>query len=197
MEETQRAFTRRVSGCWDLSYWDRLVKLRLQSIQRRHERYKAIYIWKILTGIVPNVGFKFGENQRFGTTVKIPNIKGPINKYTTIRENSMYVEGGKIFNGLPKSLRSFRGSKEKFKSHLDAFLEEVPDHPNGYRTQIPDIVDTNCKPTNLIRDWVKNLNLSEWSSPTLDEDLRKMRSKEEMREAATLGDQELGTGLVQ
>ena len=35
MESTQRAFTRYISGCQGLSYWDRLVKLGLMSLQGR------------------------------------------------------------------------------------------------------------------------------------------------------------------
>ena len=39
LESTQRAFTRYISGCQGLSYWERLKKLGLMSLQRRRERY--------------------------------------------------------------------------------------------------------------------------------------------------------------
>ena len=37
LESTLRAFTRYISGCQGLSYWDRLKKLGLMSLQRRRE----------------------------------------------------------------------------------------------------------------------------------------------------------------
>ena len=40
MEQPLRAFTRKVWGCSQLSYWERLAKLKLSSIQWWFERYK-------------------------------------------------------------------------------------------------------------------------------------------------------------
>ena len=37
-----------------LDYNDRLVYLKLHSLQRRRERYCIIYVWKIIEGLVPN-----------------------------------------------------------------------------------------------------------------------------------------------
>ena len=45
LESTQRAFTRYISGCQGLSYWDRLKKLGLMSLQRRRERYVILHMW--------------------------------------------------------------------------------------------------------------------------------------------------------
>ena len=44
LEFTQRAFTRYISGCQGLSYWDRLKKLGLMSLQRRRERYVILHL---------------------------------------------------------------------------------------------------------------------------------------------------------
>ena len=44
LESTQRAFTRYIRGFHSLSYWDRLKKLGLMSLQRRRERY-VIFIF--------------------------------------------------------------------------------------------------------------------------------------------------------
>ncbi len=38
LENVQRAFTRKIEGCKDLQYWERLKKLKLMSLQRRRER---------------------------------------------------------------------------------------------------------------------------------------------------------------
>lgn len=53
LEQVQRLFTRRLVGD-SINYWERLKHLRLYSLQRRRERYIAIYVWKILEGMVPN-----------------------------------------------------------------------------------------------------------------------------------------------
>ena len=47
LESTQRAFTRYICGCQGLSYWDRLKKLGMMSLQRRRERYVIFHLWKI------------------------------------------------------------------------------------------------------------------------------------------------------
>ena len=54
LEGVQRSFTRQIQGMGDLDYWDRLKELGLFSQQRRRERYRIIYLWKILEGQVPN-----------------------------------------------------------------------------------------------------------------------------------------------
>ena len=54
LESTQRAFTRYISGCQGLSYWDRLKKVGMMSLQRRRERYVILHSLKIWQGAVPN-----------------------------------------------------------------------------------------------------------------------------------------------
>ena len=43
-----RAFTKRAWGISEENYWNRLKKFKLSSIQRRVERKRCIYIWKML-----------------------------------------------------------------------------------------------------------------------------------------------------
>jgi hypothetical protein len=38
----------------EYNYWDRLQPLGLYSLQRRRERYVILYIWKMISGMVPN-----------------------------------------------------------------------------------------------------------------------------------------------
>jgi hypothetical protein len=38
-----------------LDYWEHLKSLRMCSQERRRERYRIIYTWKILEGQVPNI----------------------------------------------------------------------------------------------------------------------------------------------
>ena len=76
LKSTQRAFTRYISGCQGLSYWDRLKKLGLMSLQRRRERYVILHLWKIWQGAVPNdLDIQFYDHTRLGTRCKIPAIK--------------------------------------------------------------------------------------------------------------------------
>ena len=44
IEDTQRSFTRRINGMENFDYAQRLKMLKMYSIQRRHERYKILFI---------------------------------------------------------------------------------------------------------------------------------------------------------
>ncbi len=54
IEDLQRKFTKHIVGMKSLSYAERLRTLKLYSLQRRRDRYTAIYMWKISEGLVPN-----------------------------------------------------------------------------------------------------------------------------------------------
>ena len=56
LEMVQRTFLRKISGMNELSYWDQLKKLNMYSLERRRERYRIIYVWKVLENRVPNIG---------------------------------------------------------------------------------------------------------------------------------------------
>lgn len=56
LEAPLRSYSRQVWGLCELPYRDRLKRLKLSSTQRRHERYKIIYCYKIIRGLVPNPG---------------------------------------------------------------------------------------------------------------------------------------------
>ena len=43
-----------ITGMQSLEYSERLVSLKLYSLQRRRERYCIIHVWKIIEGLVPN-----------------------------------------------------------------------------------------------------------------------------------------------
>ena len=109
--------------------------LKMYSQERRMERYRAIYIWKILEGISPNCGIQ----ERRGREIQIPKIKGR-GRYQTLREGSFQVHGAKVFNSLPKSVRNMKKvSVEDFKSSLDNFLQSIPDEP-----KLPGYIPTTC-----------------------------------------------------
>ena len=54
IENLQKAFTKRIPQVRDIDYWERLKVLKMNSQQRRFERYRIIYTWKILEGLAPN-----------------------------------------------------------------------------------------------------------------------------------------------
>lgn len=143
LEKIQATFTRRLTGMTDsegnkLDYWDRLKRLNLLSVQRRHERYAVIYIWKAYGGITRNPGLEFEDTGRRGLMVKIPDLKGT----RKFKQKGFLIRGAKIFNSLPKKIRDqccLNIDKDEwyskqylntFKTDLDNFLRCLPDHPN-------------------------------------------------------------------
>ena len=44
LENVQRFFTRKIAGCKELQYWDRIKKLNILSLQRRRERFWIIHV---------------------------------------------------------------------------------------------------------------------------------------------------------
>ena len=112
-----------------MNYWERLRSLKMYSQQRQLERYRMIYTWKILEGLVPNCGLVLVENSRRGRLVEIPPLKGKpfVRK---LREQSFQVDGPKLFNSLPKYLRNLnKVPAVDLKEQLDKYLETIPDQP--------------------------------------------------------------------
>ena len=55
IEALQWSFMRKLNVATNCNYWDVLKKLNLFSLQRRRDRYRIIYIWKILEQTTPNI----------------------------------------------------------------------------------------------------------------------------------------------
>ena len=62
IENLFKTFTKRIPELKELNYWERLNKLKINSQQRRCERYRILYIWKVLEGLVPNPGIVMNES---------------------------------------------------------------------------------------------------------------------------------------
>ena len=135
LENVQRFFTRHIAGMEGADYWERLKRLRLQSLQRRRERYITIHMWKLLHKLVPNdLNVEFYHRERLGWRARIPVLfKRSRQSSSTIFDASFAVNGPKLWNLLPKSANSAT-TLDSFKVHLGAFLESVPDCPptTGY-----------------------------------------------------------------
>ena len=64
LEKIQRSFTKHITGMQSLEYNERLVSLKLYSLQRRRERYCIIHVWKIIEGLVSNCLFLFRTQRK-------------------------------------------------------------------------------------------------------------------------------------
>ena len=74
----------------------------------------------------------------------------------------------KLFNSLPKIIRTWKGTPLSFKNLLDKFLQQIPDQPDvtgdkpGGRT-----VTGDC--SNSITDWLRVLKLNDDDLPDDEE----------------------------
>ena len=55
LEVIQYSFLQKIKTPFSGNYWDLLSHFKLYSLQRRRERYRLIYIWKLLEHLVPNI----------------------------------------------------------------------------------------------------------------------------------------------
>ena len=131
LEKVLRDFSRRIPELRELSYHDRLRELRMNSQQRRLERYQLIYTWKVMEGLVPNPGLSWSPaDTRRGRVCEVPHLQGPP-AVRALRCQSFQVSGAKLWNCLPTNLRNKSCKQEDFKELLDSFLTEVPDEPRA------------------------------------------------------------------
>jgi hypothetical protein len=76
LENLLKVFTKKIPEVSHLDYWSRLKKLKMYSHERRTERYKIIYTWKVLEGMVPNCGINHTTRERRGRECTIPAPRG-------------------------------------------------------------------------------------------------------------------------
>ena len=139
IEDIQKSFTRKIRSQNRSNYWERLNSLKLYSLQRRRERYRILYVWKILQNIVPNVGessITYRFSTRHGRFCVVPRPTTTASaEVQRLKEGSFCVNGPKLFNSLPKSLRNLKDvDLSVFKRKLDQYLSTVADEPQcpGY-----------------------------------------------------------------
>ena len=168
LEMIQRSFVRKINGMHEKNYWEQLTDLKLYSLERRRERYIAIYVWKILEGIVPNLGSDSNivpnHSARRGRSCKVPHVppQAPT-RIQTLRNESFAIKGPRIFNSLPMNIRNFTGGTvDAFKSRLDAYLKTVPDQP-----LIPGYTAGRQIDRNSLIDWAIHLALANEEEPVM------------------------------
>ena len=161
-----RAFTKRGGGLYNTPYWDRLKLFKLSSTERRTERYKIIYVWKILRGLVPNCSLVVSSTNVLGRKVTIPPLSGTCERVQTLKEKSFCYAGPKLFNALPRCLRDCNLTLASFKKNLDTFLMLVPDQPARAGGAQPECVRTGTfMRTNSLVFWISKLGLNNWCPP--------------------------------
>ena len=161
-EAPLRAFTKRMDGCHQLHYWDRLTLARMSSTERRVDRYRALYVWKIVRGLVPNCGLLWWEDGRRGLSVRVPALSGSRMAIRTLKDKAFNTLAPKIFNALPNALREYTGSLAGFKQELDTLLASVPDTPLS-DTRATFATDLQGAPSNGLHHWLRAMGSSSYT----------------------------------
>ena len=106
LESVQRTFTRKIVGCHDKNYWDRLSELNIMSLQRRRERYIILQMWKTLNHKCPNdIGISFSEPGRTGIRAKVPKMqRSSTQRHQTLYDSSFAVLGPRLWNVAPRQM---------------------------------------------------------------------------------------------
>ena len=71
LESVARHFTAKVQGMEGLDYWERLQSLHLFSQERRRERYRIIFLWKVAQGLVQGYKATFTSSPRRGRLMQV------------------------------------------------------------------------------------------------------------------------------
>ena len=104
LELIQWSFLRKFANRSD--YWDCLQNMKIYSLEKWRERYRIIYVCKILKGLVPNINGKVKATQsdRRGRCCSIPSINNT-GKLDTFYRSNVAVHGAKLLNAMPKHIR--------------------------------------------------------------------------------------------
>ncbi len=149
LENIQRRFTSKFAmfrrfnediGCTEcyVDYWERLVRLKIYSLQRRRERYMILYLYNIHLQLVPDLGFLSDYHPRTGTKYFAKYKHQATADVKAIRYSSFFSQGPALFNLLPANMRApatpanpeeAKKLKDRFKIRLDKWLGLIPDQP--------------------------------------------------------------------
>ena len=134
LEKLQYFYTGLIPELRNLPYEERLNRMKLSSLQRRYDRYRIFYVWKIAHNLVPNCGIKVASKSgtRQGLKYMIP--KTPENRKGTLKDKSFQSIGPRCWNALPIYIRNNTETEfSSFKKECDEYLRTVKDQPRvGY-----------------------------------------------------------------
>ena len=119
-----RHFSSQIAGLEDYNYWDRLKILKIYSQERCRERYRIIFIWKVLQGLVKGYDISSFVSPRRGRLLHVAEYRRQAPAAVRqAKETSLLVQGARLFNLLPRHIRDVSaGSVDNFKSLLDSWL---------------------------------------------------------------------------
>ena len=132
LESVARHFTAKVQGLDGLDYWERLAALHMYSQERRRERYRIIFLWKVAQGLVQGYQATFTSSPRRGRVMQVsPLMHSAPSSVKKAKESSLQVRGAQLFNVIPRALRDMTsGNPDQFKWQLDEWLSTIPDQPS-------------------------------------------------------------------
>ena len=137
IEAIQRSFTAKIESCQHLNYWQRLEHLGLYSLQRRRDRFRILYMWKVYKGLAPDhLNLDFKNSLRRGPYVERPLGKSASKTVNTSIFHSCTSSAVSLFSATPKFVKE-QTTLEAVKRELDHFLTKIPDRPpiKGYGRQ--------------------------------------------------------------
>ena len=137
--------TSKIEGLQKMNYHQRLYHLQQYSMQRRRERFAAIYMFKIATGLVPNnLNLNFYETKRHGLKCRSERVQRSQLHLHTIRRAFFTHTGPSVFNILPRDVKEAK-TLESFKTKLDAHLKQIP--------ALPPLPGYPCYNHNTLLEW--------------------------------------------
>lgn len=128
------------------TYEERIKALNLYSVQRRHERYLILFIYKIVNGHVPNPGLCWKCHPRTKLRVEPKRTLNPSTAswVSRARDHSFFVRAPRLFNRLPANLKELddnvgpsKPHVEAYKRKLDKYLSQFLDRPGDTNNGLP------------------------------------------------------------
>ena len=107
MESILRSFSKYGCGLRDIPYYQRLKLMKLSSQERRVERYKILYMRKMICGMVPNLGCVVKEDSRQGKCLDLNRCNKGSDRVKNLRDKSLLVEGVRLYNCVPRNIREY------------------------------------------------------------------------------------------
>ena len=128
----------------------------MSSQERRMERYRIICLENIgMSG--SKLGTLLGPgNARLERKCQIPNLNpSGCRAIQTLHEQSLQINGARLFDCVPKKLRKAKLCQDDFKYELDQYLITIPDKPRVGRLVPEAICRVSGKQSNSLTAWIQ------------------------------------------
>ena len=159
LESLLKSFSSKIDDIGHLHYWERLGKMRIYSINRRYERYRIMYCHKIIQGMTPNCNLTWSNTPKYGHIFSLTEYG---NYENSNRKQSFHFMGPRLYNSIPVKLRPYLYDMNfaQWKTALDKFLSEIPDHPVTGPNETGLCEHLTSKQTNSLLYWIPFLGKS-------------------------------------